>query len=47
MTCGEMFSNDERSDIFLLLMTGRDTVTTPYFYPNPGQPQVAVPLQVF
>ena len=25
MTWGDMFSNDERSDIFLLLMTGKDT----------------------
>ena len=25
MTCGDMFSNDDRSDIFLLLMTGMDT----------------------
>lgn len=26
MTWGDMFSNDERSDIFLLLMTGIDTL---------------------
>lgn len=29
MTWGEMFSNDERSDIFLLLMAGARTLPSP------------------
>ena len=41
MTCGEIFSKDERSDIFLLLMTGIDTVRL-LSLRRPGQPQPAV-----